>query len=357
MKIVFLNHFISGGGAERVTCLLSGKMVEKGFDVSLMTNLFKPFAYDFDERVKKIPLFITKKQSHSKLSLLHMIRNTRTMIKCEKPDVIIGVMPLMNFVAVVAAFGLKTKIIASDHTSFERKLPLHIKFIRNYVYRLAEHVTVLTQADYNVIGNKLKRKSVMPNPLAYPCVNDLGANRKRNILAVGRLDDWRVKGFDILIKAWASIADRYPDWVLDIAGGGRDNSIAELLQIAKEFNVDKRLNLIGFRHDIDAVMRESSIFVLSSRVEGFGMVLIEALSQGCACISFDDRGRQREIITSDKEGIIIEHKDPKLLAEKIELLIHEPALMHDMAQAGVKRAESFNLNAIEDKWEKLIKTI
>ena len=60
MKIVFLNHFIAGGGAERVTCLLTNNLVNKGYSISMMTDLFKPFAYDVDEKVNKINLFRTK---------------------------------------------------------------------------------------------------------------------------------------------------------------------------------------------------------------------------------------------------------------------------------------------------------
>lgn len=357
MKIVFLNHFISGGGAERVTCLLADKMVERGHNVILMTNLFKPFSYNVCEEVKKRRLFNTEKEAKSRVPLYYMIRNTRIMMKEEKPDVVIGVMPLMNLVAVMAAEGLKTKVIASDHTSFDRKLPFHIQLIRKYAYRMADHVTVLTQTDYNYLGKKLPRKTVMPNPLAYPCVTEVGNNRRKNVLAVGRIDDWRVKGFDVLIKAWSMIAEKHTDWVLEIAGGGKDISKETLLQIAKDNNVESRVELLGFRRDIDAVMRESSVFVLSSRVEGFGMVLIEAMSQGCACVSFDDGGRQREIITSEKEGIIVEKHDAQKLAESLDMLIRDSELRHALSEAAINRADFFNLDKIELRWENLIKSL
>lgn len=357
MKIVFLNHFISGGGAERFTCLLADKMVEKGHSVILMTNLFKPFAYSVSEQVKKRGLYNTEKEAKSRVPIYHMIRNTRYMMKEEQPDVVIGVMPLMNFVAVMAAVGLKTKVIVSDHTSFDRKLPFYIRLIRKYAYRLADHVTVLTQADCNYLGNKLPRKTVMPNPLAYPCVKQVEVNRRKNVLAVGRIDDWRVKGFDILLQAWSLIAEKHKDWVLEIAGGGKETSKETLLQIAKDYNVEDSVKLLGFRRDIDSVMRESSIFVLSSRVEGFGMVLIEAMSQGCVCISFDDGGRQREIISSEKEGIVVEGHDVRKLAESLDIVIDDPGMRHALSEAAVKRADYFNLDIIELRWEKLIKSL
>lgn len=357
MKIVFLNSSVSGGGAERVTCLLADKMVDRGHEVMLMTNLFRPFAYTIGERVMKEPLFCSEREAKSHRYLYYMILNTRRMIIKFDPDVIIGVMPLMNFVAIVARIGLNVKVIASDHTSFERKLPLHIRLIRKYAYRKADMVTVLTQADFDYVGDNLPRKRVMPNPLAYPCVNKVEAQRSKIILAAGRLDDWRVKGFDMLIKAWATIAESYPEWKLCIAGGGKDSSKQQLLKLANELNVSSHLEFLGFRKDLDAVMRQSSIFVLSSRVEGFGMVLIEAMSQGCACISFDDGGRQREIITSKREGVIVEKHDEKELAEAIRFLIADDNLRYSIAQASVKRAANFSLDIIEKRWENLISEI
>lgn len=357
MKIVFLNHSISGGGAEKVTMLLSGKMVERGYEVTLMTNLFKPFAYDFDERVDRRPLFRNKKEWSSHFSLFYMIRNVRKMLKDERPDVIIGVLPLMNLVAVIAAIGTGVKVIVSDHTSFDRPLNPHIRFIRSFVYRFADAVTVLTQVDYDFLGKRLPRKVVMPNPLAYPCVEMLDGPRRKNILAVGRLDVWKVKGFDLLIEAWAQIADRYPEWILEIAGDGTEKSKNELQEIAKNNHVENRIRFLGFRKDIDTVMRESSIFVLSSRIEGFGMVLIEAMSQGCACISFDDGGRQSEIIRSDEEGIIIKEHNTQELAKKIEFLIKNISRRVEIASNGVNRACQYDLRPISNKWISLIEKI
>ena len=357
MKIAFLNHFISGGGAERVTCLLANKMVDRGHEVAIMTNLFKPFTYSVNEKVRKIPLFKSESESKSKVSLLYMVLNTRKVLKSENPDVIIGVMPLMSLVAVIAAVGLKTKVVASDHTSFERKLPLHINLIRKYVYKLADVVTVLTQADYNYLGKSLPRKVVMPNPLAYQCISEVSGLRNKNIVAIGRVDYWQVKGFDLLIEAWSKIAQKHTDWTLEIAGGGNDKSNETLHKIIKEWHVEGQTRLLGFRKDVDKILRESSIFVLSSRVEGFGMVLIEAMSQGCACISFDDGGRQKEIITNDKEGVIIETHDVNSLAKAMENVIVNDKLRLALSKAAIKRASDFSIDIIEERWEKVIESI
>lgn len=357
MKIVFLNHFISGGGAERVTCLLAGRMAESGHEVILMTDLFRPFAYTFDERVRKIPLFTSEKESRSHVYFLYMVRNVRTMIKDEQPDIIVGVLPVMSMVAIIASYGTKTKVIASHHTSFDRREGWHIRFIKDYAYRFADAVTILTQADYNYLGSRLPKKVVMPNPLAYPCVKDVTNPRKKNILAVGRLDVWKIKGFDILIEAWGKIAKDFPEWSLDIAGKGKNESLVQLRNIAEANGVFSRINFLGFRKDIDAVMRESSIFVLSSRIEGFGMVLIEAMSQGCACISFDDGGRQSEIIRNDSEGIIVDRHNADDLADSMRAMITNEPRRREIALRGLDRVNNYNIEKTAKRWESLFEKI
>ena len=357
MKIVFLNQFISGGGAERFTCLIASEMAKIGHDVILMTDLFYPFAYEFDSRVRRVALFLNQKEAKSHLNFIYMVRNARAMIMKERPDVIIGVLPVMNMAAIIAAIGTNTRVIATHHTSFDRKVGLHIQFIQYYGYRFADAVSILTEADSQFLGKRLSKKVVMPNPLAYPCVSDNNQERRKNILAVGRLDVWKLKGFDLLIKAWSQIANQFPDWKLEIAGTGENDAIGEVTSMIEDLHVSKQVVLLGFRKDIDAIMRNSSIFALTSRVEGFGMVLIEAMSQGCACVSFDDGGRQREIITPGIDGIIVDGNDVKKLSDSIKILIQDKELRSKLSTNAIKRADDFSLDKITTRWMDLINRV
>lgn len=356
MRIAFLNHFISYGGAERVVSLLSKYLVERGYEVLLITDIYVPFSYSFDDRVIVKPLFFSPKEK--KKSLFTMAANCRKQLKKEKPDIIVGVLPWMTLVAFIASFGLKTKVIASDHTSFDRPVRWHIKFIKRYIYPLVNAVTILTQADADYLGKRLPKKVVMPNPLAFPVVQTINDNtRRKNILAVGRLDVWQVKGFDLLMKAWSKIATDYPDWILEIAGTGGEKARQELQEMSEKLGIADRIKFLGFRKDIDAVMRESSIFALTSRIEGFGMVLIEAMSQGCACVSYDDGGRQREIIRNENEGIVVEGHNVDMLSDVLDDLIQNQQKRIDISVNGLKRADDFNICIVGKKWENLFKTV
>lgn len=361
MNVTFLNVNMSGGGAERVSALLLNYLnQDKGYDMYLITDTLTPFAYHVDLESEHIhPLFKNRKEHSSCFSFIYMVVNVRRYLKKYRPDILVCIMPWMTLVGTLAKIGLPVKIIASDHTSIDRPVHFHIRFIKKYLYPLADAVTLLSETDCRILGKRLPKKVVMPNPLSFPVLSSYEPNRMKNILAVGRLDVWDVKGFDLLIQAWAKICRQYPDWKLQIAGTGSDKSIIKVQNIAKDYGVTDQFELLGFRKDIDVVMRNSSIFALTSRIEGFGMVLIEAMSQGCACVSFDNGGRQKEIIRNDNEGFVIENYDIDELAEKLSLLICNHQLRESMAKAGINRANDYNITIIAKRWvslfEKLLK--
>ena len=100
--------------------------------------------------------------------------------------------------------------------------------------------------------------------------------------------------------------------------------------------------------------QRSSIFILSSRYEGFGMVLIEAMSQGCACIACDYNGRQREIIQNNDEGVICEPDNEEELASAIKSLIDNRNLRKNVQEGGIARSYNYSLDSIMKRWEIII---
>jgi glycosyltransferase involved in cell wall biosynthesis len=355
MKVCFLNVNMAGGGAERVSALLLNHMnLEDGYDMHLITDTIAPFAYQVELSENHIhPLYKSEKEKKGNFSFLYMVKNVRRYLKEIKPDVLVCIMPWMTLVGTLAKIGLPVKLIASDHTSIDRPVHFHIKFIKEYIYPIADAVTLLTETDAKILRDKLPKKVVIPNPLAFTPISDYNGNRKNNILAVGRLDVWDIKGFDLLIRAWGLIAKKHAKWKLEIAGTGAESSKQKLLEIAKENGVLDQFELLGFRKDIDIIMRESSIFALTSRIEGFGMALIEAMSQGCACVSFDNGGRQQEIIRNSKEGLIVDKYDIKLLAQQIDYLIINEDARQTIAKGGVLRSEDYSIEIIASIWDRL----
>lgn len=353
------------GGAERVAVSLANGFVSKGHKVVFFTDLFEEQTYILNESIDVVNLVSTPKNKIRKWG--SAIRILRTAIKKDNPDVIIGIMSLCSLIAKMAAIGTKVAVIATEHNAFERPdtspMSLWDKLYKFHVSKIFKCMTVLTEADKRVLGEKRKNVVVMPNPLAISPIEAV-PEKKRIILAAGRVDQWYVKGFDVLIKAWANVVSSLKSqvindgWKLQIAGAWRDPKNKEYLDgIAQECGVWDSIDYLGFVSDMKSLYQDASIFVLSSRYEGFGLVLIEAMSQGCACVACDYMGRQREIIKDISQGLCYEPDDVEQLSECISKLVNDDKYRYQIAQNGMERVHYYQTDHIIGMWEKLFKSI
>ena len=343
------------------------------------------------------------------------IRLLRKQMKEIKPDVVIGIMSLCSIVAKIASIGLHIPVIATDHYSCERPdtapLTTWELFYKHFISRVFSRFTVLTEVDKLVIGKIRENVVAMPNPLVLKPLRS-GECRKNVVLAAGRVDNWRVKGFDVLIKAFGKLVQclkskvQDEGWKLVIAGVWRNPETRTYLDgIAKECGVLDRIEYAGFVEDMQKLYAESSIFVLSSRYEGFGLVLIEAMSQGCACIACDYKGRQREIMSPTpslprregespiesqplgtrnlkpdarpkgtlsersgertrnipvelcETGILCEPDDVEALAEAMKKMIMDDEYRESVRAKAIERSKYYSIENTMDRWEALLKQI
>lgn len=349
MKLLFYIASLKGGGAERVMSILCNELIRKGYDIYLATNTRQAFAYELDERIHVISLYPEDYEKSSRIvRVFKLYHSMRAIALAVKPDIIIS---FVHNVCLAVA-GLSIPVIQSEHTTFARKVSRKFDFERLCVNRLAAKVTVLTQYDYNLIGKRLSRKVVMPNPLTFSPLLSV-PEKNKTILAVGRLDIWEIKGFDTLIKTWSLIAGKYNDWRVEIAGTGTEKNLEKLKSLAVEYGVADSIHFLGFRRDIDELMQRSPVFVLTSRYEGFGMVLLEAMSQGCACVSFDCMAGPREIITHNEDGLLVEDQNPEGMAKSMSLLIEDPKIRQKLAGNALVKVRNYMPEVIVNQWEKL----
>ncbi|MDD4781922.1 MAG: glycosyltransferase family 4 protein [Tissierellia bacterium] len=344
-----------GGGAERVMAVLTDELAKRGHDVTLVVMSSYPSFYKLNKDIKLIQ-FNDRVNNRFFGKIKYKLKSyifIRQNIKKLNPDVVISFMLSLNAMVLISSIFLKEPIIVSEHSTFDIKLPLKKRFQRFYLNKLADRVTVLTFHDYNFIGTRLKNKIVMPNPLSFVPLAKYNEDRKKNIIAAGSIDRFHGKGFDSLIKIWGKIANKYPEWKLLIAGGGNDENIRKLRELANEYNVNSQFELLGQVKNLDERFRESSIFVLSSRYEGFGMVLIEAMSQGCACISFDCTAGPREIINNNVDGILVEDQNMDAMTLALSDLIENEDKRERLATEAIKSVDRFSVKNIADKWERL----
>lgn len=358
MRITIFVHALSGGGAEHVAALWARGFVCQGHQVSVVVYSGNRVDYQIPKEVELYEVRIPKGNRIRRY--IGKICNLRKAFKELHPDLIITVMHPCSFYALLATIGMNIPIVNTEHNAFERpqgarwsKLELFQKF---YLNRLFKYVTVLTQTDKDFIGSRLKNVVVVPNPLAFSPLPEIPP--KQNIvLAMGRLDGWYVKGFDVLIKAWGIVCKKHPDWNLHIAGEGGEQAQKHLKAICEECNAQDNVSLVGFYTNPTEAYQPASIFVLSSRCDGFGMVLVEAMSQGCACVACDYKGRQREIIRNNKEGIICEPEDADGLADAIVELIENHEMRKDIQNHSLVRSRQFELDSIMKKWDLIISNL
>lgn len=350
MKILFYISSMGGGGAQRVLWSLANYFCKiNGHEVSVATNLSTSTAYSFDNRVK---LYDIEKGISYKRGIWHFIRllsSIRKVYKKASPDIVISFQRGMNGMVLLALLFAKAKIICSEHSHFLRKYGIVEDTLKSLLYWKADVITVLTRHDLKVCKHrKMKNAVYMPNPLQN--IELSNKERKKQVLSVGVIDRWKIKGFDLLIQAWGKISSRHPDWKLSIAGKGNEQSMSFLNELVHSNNC-VNVDFLGFRKDIAAVMQESAIFTLSSRFEGLPMALLEAMHAGCCCISFDCETGPNEIIRHKQNGMLIPAQDVEKLSEALDTVIVNKELREKYsAQASPSICRKYGENYVMNRW-------
>ena len=210
---------------------------------------------------------------------------------------------------------------------------------------------VLTEEDKDA-WPELKNISFIPDPLSF-LPTKYSELMERRVIAVGRYV--YQKGFDMLLQAWSKIDKLYPDWQLAIFGDGDRTPYEKQM---KTFGVDaKRCHLNGPTPNIQQEYVNSSIFVFSSRFEGFGMVLVEAMACGLPVVSFDCPCGPKDIVRDGEDGLLVENGNIDLLASSLSRLMNDETLRQSMSKAGLKNVQRFNIEQIAEQWRLLFESL
>jgi glycosyltransferase involved in cell wall biosynthesis len=279
---------------------------------------------------------------YTDLQLLRFLRSV-------KDGVLVGTRPTLNLA--IARFVRPSVIrVGQEHLHRDKhRAPLKASFMKYYP-RLDAFAT-LTEADaaaYQQMLGHNARVIAMPN--AAPDMGGLRAALDRKIvIAAGRLT--AQKGFDMLIPAFAQVAAKHPDWQLHIYGNGEKRESLER-QIA-DLDVGDNVKLKGFTKKLPAKLAGASIYALSSRFEGFPMVLLEAMMCGLPPVAFDCPTGPRDIIDHGEDGLVIPYQDVDTLAAGILELIEDEPRRKAMGARSYEKAQQYTTAHLAEKWEQL----
>ncbi len=270
-------------------------------------------------------------------------RNFLPRIKVSSNPVFIREIHLMSRYRRLTAESLKEKMLALWSEFKDYRLSIH-----RY-----DRIMILSEEDRRRNWANNPKAICMPNPLTVSSSARSSLNSKKAI-AVGRLNP--EKHFDALIKAWRLVADRHPDWTLDIWGGN-----GPLYEALKKLIVDLHLEdyvfLKGETPEISAKMAESSIIVSTSVTEGMPLVLLEALAAGLPIVTFNYKYGANEIVTEGKNGFIVEEDDLDTLAKRIGRLISDEKLRKEMGENAFIASHRFLPEEIASRWMELFREL
>lgn len=364
MKLVLVISSLGGGGAERVMTLLANAWVERGDEVTLITLASDRMdRYPLDPAVRRIALDVAGNSAHVLAAIGHnivRIRALRRAIAASRPDAVISFIAESNVRVLIAAAGLRVPVIISERTALNGHHMRGVwRTLRRWSYPRASAIVAQTRRCAAELEALARRQvDVIANPVSIEPGRDDdatagNATAGRTLLAVGRLSP--EKGFDLLIEAFAQVAPRHPDWDLVILGEGPLR--AELERKVAEHELGRRIAMPGFDAHIRRAMRRADLFVLSSRYEGFPNALLEAMTEGLACVSFDCDAGPRELIDHRRNGWLVPAGDVRALTASLDTLMSDAELRAGLGRRAREVGSVYSLATILEQWNALVTSL
>ncbi len=380
MRIVYvIDSLASKGGAERILCdKMNYLFTNYGYDVYVITcyqNVSQhPNAYNLSEQVHQINLNIPYYSQYQycypwrllvKWSIYRqLIRDLTSTVQRINPDILVGlgyfqadIVSGLRCRAVKVIESHEARIFTMSNHGLNRSwlsrvyMWFYKRLYFQSVERQADVVVTLTKGDA-LEWSKARRIEVIPNFTVMPVIKQSTCESKR-VIAVGRLE-WQ-KGFDRMIAVWAKVIQQHPDWRLDIFGSGTLEG--DLNNLVKRYNLENSVEIHPFTPNINKEYSDSSIFALSSRFEGFGLVLLEAMQNGLPCVTFDCPFGPSDIVSDAKTGYVVRDGDVSCFASRLSVLMDDDLKRQKFGRAAAEEVKKYDVNAVMLQWKRLFEQL
>lgn len=354
MKILlYIDSMAPAGGIERVVAKHISFFAKK-YNVTLIVKDGGSSFYDLPENIRLISLkqsasMNMKSRAYRVFQVIKQLFCFRVKLK----EHILGydlfyVSHVRNLFELYLAGIDMSNVVVTEHGSYYGYNGVY-KLIKKWLYPKCKYIVSPTTMDYAIYGEMGCRSVYIANPLSF--YNDSCSDlRSRIVLNIGRFTS--DKRQLLLLQIWSSICLEFPEWKLRLVGTG------ELEEQLKVFVHDN--NLLGYvefikpTKNIEEIFLQSSVFAFTSRFEGFGMVLAEAMALGVPCISFDVPSGPRDIIQDGIDGFLVREEQVDEFSEKLRLLMADSEKRQSMGSSAKVNIKKFSDTEIEAQWNKLL---
>lgn len=352
--LIYVDSMNPSGGIERVIANLSSQLVNE-FNIVLLVKDDKESFYSLDKKIKycslDCPLKINYKSRFARgvgflKNVIKSYRKLKKFLRKESPDRIYTSNIINSIEVLMQGRQYREKLVISEHGSFYGYNSIYKK-LKQYIYPSAYRLSVPTKMDTEIYLKCGYPAVYIPHLSTFTGDNKQSMLKNKIVLNIGRLtsDKQQLK----LLQIWNKVleqSNRY-DWILQIVGEGEEEE--NLTNFVKENNMNKNIEFVKPTENIGEYFKNASIFALTSRNEGFGMVILEAMSFGVPCISFDCPSGPRDLI-SGENGFLIENNNTDEFVKKFKLLIEDYELRVNLGQKSYEMAQSWDNEHIVREW-------
>ena len=323
--------------------------LDRKVKVTYLTDL-KPNKVEFKTALRKFKLISAFKEGKKSIEILKLKKDLMIdYIKNCDSDVIISTRDIHNlWLGMYAREGVLK--IGWEHNHHHGNMKYAKKIIESCSN--LDYLVLVSKDLTNFYKDKVSAKCVyIPNLVEKSIIqSDL---KSKNLVSIGRFS--HEKGFLDLIDVFSMIHERYPDWKLNIIGDGDEKD--KIVSKIHKYGLDDFVNLPGFleKSDVDSYLSKSSIYLMSSYTESFGIVLLEAFSFGIPCVAFDSAEGACEIISNNWDGYLIKNRDMDEMVKRVCNLIDNYNRRFIMGQNALKKSTKYSLEEVRSKWIKIIK--
>ncbi len=363
LRVTLVISSLSSGGAEKVMALMANYWAKDNVSVTLITlGQGNTDFYRLNPKIKRIALDLAHSSRNAFSAILNTIKRVRRLrreIRHDVPDVVISFMDTTNVLCILATLGLRIPVVVEENIDPRHHHPGRVwAVLRKWTYPYAQAVVVLSQELRRWAQSVSRGRAVYVIPNAAPTLtassglpdSSFSLRPGRWAVAAGRLVPQ--KGFDLLIRAFAECADDVPEWSVLILGDGEEMGHLKLL--ASELGVADRVNFPGRVEEPQQLLRKAHLFILSSRYEGFPMVLLEAMACGLPVISSDCPTGPREIIQDGVDGLLVPPNDVSALAHAMKRLMLNDEERRRLSLRAAEVTERFSTERVMGLWDRLV---